>query len=1098
MADRPTGTVTFLFTDIEGSAPLWERDAAAMQTSLARHNAVLQNAIQSHGGQVFKIVGDAFQAAFANAPDAVAAALDAQRALRESEVTSPLPIRVRMGLHVGPAETRDDDYLPSHTLNRVSRIISAGHGGQMLLSLAVAELVREHLPHGATLRDLGEHRVKGLAKPEHLFQLTAPDLPSDFEPLKTLPRELSPLDRIVHNQFIGRSRELSYAVAQLNRAINGEGQVLLVSGEPGIGKTRLVRELILQAREMGAQVFLGECYAEGSAPYAPIAQILRDAPPPPSATGEGWGGGVLPDLLALGPDLRARFPNIAPNPPLDDPQAEQQRVFESFVAFCDEVSKRAPLVLFVDDAHWADSGTLFLLRHLARRTKRSRLLMVMTYREVELDEARALNEVLIDLNRERLATRLKLTRLSREQTRDFLAAMFAEEITPEFLDGIYHETEGNPFFIEEVCKALIEEGKLYYEAGRWHRPPMNEMNIPQSVRVTIQTRVGKLPEQTQDVLRLAAILGREFDFETLRKASELDEDALLLALETAEHAQLIGEVHHTEPIVYSFAHALIPATLSESVSGLRRQRMHRCAATAMEAVHPDDFEILAHHYEHAGDQKRAGEHYEKAGDRALAVYAYAEAEKNYRAASELGGSDAENARVLSKLGQAMRYQGRYNEAIEVWREAIKLHRRSGGGEQVAELYARAARAAWEGNDLPRGLALAQEGLAAVGSQPETPAMARLLHETARAYFFNALLDKVRPLAERALEIASRVGDIETQAEILITLGFASRVEPRFDQAIEMLKRAIQLAESAGLIITAARGHNNLGVILRDSLGDLSAARDHFQQAMDLARQARVVVAEIFYLHHVARTSLLMGDFATAEKKISTMGHLLNAAPQSSLVTALGRYVESIWLRYRGDLDQALQVLGIQQKELRQRGNLQALCAVDNTLGEILIELGRWDEPEDSLREAIQFGDQGQGQSFCSRCMLAIALAHRGGMEEAHQLLAEAEARAKGQPTPLEQASLSEAKARLAAMDQRWTDALALFHVTAALQARMGMRWYRAQTLREWADACLARKESGDRERAKELLGEALREFEEMKVIQYAEMVKVKLASVEGK
>ncbi|MDE3090578.1 MAG: adenylate/guanylate cyclase domain-containing protein, partial [Chloroflexota bacterium] len=383
MPTRPTGTVTFLFTDIEGSTPLWEHHGDAMRKSLVRHNEILKGAIESRSGFVFKFVGDAFQAAFARPEDALIAAIDAQRALNSQPRESwgeTGPLRVRMGIHVGPAEMRGDDYAVAHTLNRVHRIMSAANGGQIVLSLAVEELVREHLPDGVELRDLGEHRVKGLTHLEHLFQIVAPDLPADFAALKTFARDASALDRIVHGQLIGRSREMAEAMAQFSRAVAGEGNVLLVSGEPGIGKTRLVRELIAQESVNAAQIFVGECYAEGGAPYAPIAQILRDALTPTLTLPREAGEGMIADLITLAPDLRARFPNVSPNPRLDDPQAEQQRVYESVVAFCASLTARAPTVFFIDDAHWADSGTLFLLRHLARRTRKSRLLTVMTYR----------------------------------------------------------------------------------------------------------------------------------------------------------------------------------------------------------------------------------------------------------------------------------------------------------------------------------------------------------------------------------------------------------------------------------------------------------------------------------------------------------------------------------------------------------------------------------------------------------------------------------------------------------------------------------------------------------------------------------------------
>ncbi len=266
--------------------------------------------------------------------------------------------------------------------------------------------------------------------------------------------EHSLLDRMVRGRLVGRERELADAQQIWQRAAAGEGQVLLISGEPGIGKTRFARELMAQARFNGAQVLLGECYAEGSAPYAPLAQVIQ-ASQDPSGFGnpEGLTPSLIADLLTIAPALRGSYPDVPPNPPLE-PQAEQQRIFDHVVAFLSGLAARAPVLLVVDDAHWADRATLALLRHVARRARPLRLLITLTYREIELDEARPFNTVLIDLNRERLATRLKLTRFDRDQTRAMLATLFQEEVTADFLDAVYRETEGNPFFIEEVCKAL--------------------------------------------------------------------------------------------------------------------------------------------------------------------------------------------------------------------------------------------------------------------------------------------------------------------------------------------------------------------------------------------------------------------------------------------------------------------------------------------------------------------------------------------------------------------------------------------------------------------------------------------------------------------
>ena len=234
MASPPTGIVTFLFTDIEGSTKLWERHPEAMQTALARHDEILRGAIDQHGGYVFKTVGDAFCAAFPTVPDALEAALEAQRRLLSSEWKETGPLRVRMAVHVGAAEERDGDYF-GPPVNRVARLLSAAHGGQVLLSLPTQELVRDQLPAVTTLRDLGEHRLKDLFRPERVFQLLAPELPSEFPPLRTLdayrnnlPLQLTPL--------IGREKEVAEVCERLSRP---EVRLLTLTGVGGTGKTRL-------------------------------------------------------------------------------------------------------------------------------------------------------------------------------------------------------------------------------------------------------------------------------------------------------------------------------------------------------------------------------------------------------------------------------------------------------------------------------------------------------------------------------------------------------------------------------------------------------------------------------------------------------------------------------------------------------------------------------------------------------------------------------------------------------------------------------------------------------------------------------------------
>ncbi len=604
----------------------------------------------------------------------------------------------------------------------------------------------------------------------------------------TVATELPLLERIVRGRLVGREREMAEASAYWKRAAAGQEQVLLISGEPGVGKTRLGREIATRATVSGGKVLLGECYAEGGAPYAPIAQMIRAVELAGLRDLSG-----LPDLLILAPDLRHAYPDVPPAPRLDPP-SEQERLFDSVVELCQTLAVRTPLLLIVDDAHWADSGTLALLRHLARRLRQRRVMLLLTYRETELDEARPFHQVLLDLTRERLAVRIKLARLSKDETRDLLAAMLAQDIAPEFLDSIYHETEGNPFFIEEVCKALIEEGKLYHEGGRWRGLSMAEMRVPQSVRVAVQARVGKLPAAAQDALGLAAILGREFDFETLQKASDQDEETLVAALEVAERAQLIGEVQGKGREVLAFAHSIIPTTLRESMSGLRRHRLHRRVAAAIELLRPDDLEALAYHYSEAGDEERARAYYIRAADRARKVYANEDALRFYAEALALTPDDHPDRFDLLAAR--------------------------------AKVYDVVARRDLQRADVDAMLALAERRQDDARRFDALIALADFYLVTERVY--------AREPAERAAGIARAMGDRMSEAHALRRLGWVDCERTDYAASRRELETAAALFREGDQPGEAAICLHILSLTLRLG-GDLPGAQQSAEQAVALSR-----------------------------------------------------------------------------------------------------------------------------------------------------------------------------------------------------------------------------------------------------------------------
>ncbi len=912
---------------------------------------------------------------------------------------------------------------------------------------------------------------------------------------------LSSLDILVRGRLVGREQELAEAKSLWRQAMAGASPqpILLISGEPGIGKTPLVREIKALAEVSGGTILLDECYAEGSAPFAPLSQVIQQALQKGALNLPDV---ILADLVELSPSLRARYTQLAPNQPLDSTSG-QHRLFESVVALFSSLAERAPVLLVLEDVHWADASTLSLLRHLARRARSAqmRLLIVLTYRESELENAHCLREALPEFNRERLAARIKLGRYDRQQTRRLLTIMFQEEIDPAFAEAIFKETDGNLFFIEEICRALIEQGKLTHQHGRWQWSDLKDLELPQSVRLATQSRLNSLPANTQDVLRLAAIIGREFSFDILHAACELEEDLLVEALETAEHAQLITEsraeqTNGSSKEHFAFVHGLIVTTLRGSVSGLRRHRLHRRVAAAISSANPEDYPALAYHYQQAQDLPAARGYYIKAGERALSIFANQEAGQYFRSALDLTEDEAERTPLLTSLGEALFRQSLYDDANQAWLEAIELHSHHAEYDAMARLYSRAARSAWYGGEARRGLELCLQGMHETASAPESPGKAALMHETARAYFFNGQREETGPLCEQALEMAERLGLVEVQADTLATFGLLPDLP--HDTRRQRLKRAVELAESAGLLAIAARAHLNLGGRLQED-GEHAPARAHFLRAYELAQKMGMDTWAYDFLSSAAYVSLDMGDFPAVEAALAELKGISTNHLTASQVGALATILEVRLLAYQGHWEQAEQMLHVIEDNIRALNDITSLVGVLSIHGWILLEQDRLTEARPYLDEAVKLswedGNISTFEPFFFSFMLAVqerrvetARAFHADMRKFLQV-------APQDPRGIE--TLQWTSALLATLEGRWEEAFNVFETLTAASSHSKQRWSHARTLLNWGEIYAGRDFPGDRPLAREKFLAAQELFIGLKADGYLEKIQKLLAGLES-
>ena len=606
-----TRAVTFLLTDIEGSTAAWEAAADAMAVALARHDELVEQVVTSRGGRLIKTrgEGDATFSVFERPSAAAAAALELQDAIIHEQWGLREPMRIRIALHTGEVELRDGDYF-GRAVNRAARLRSLAAGGQILCSGATAELVIDSLPDDVVLADLGLRELRNLARPEHVFELrleTAEDHPQP--PASDAPMERPSLPPVLigAGPFVGRGLELERLLSAWQTALGGGARAALIAGEPGVGKTRLAGEWSRQAYEQGAVVLYGRCDEDLGAPYQPFAESLRSLVPC-VGTSRLRGLRGVEALRPLVPGLVDEVPDLAA-PTRADPDTERYALFDAVVALLEMASKEAPVVLVLDDLHWAAKPTLLLLRHVLRFGDRARVQIVGTYRSTDLDRSHPLAAMLADLHRDGTASRISLSGLDEDDVTAYVAeAGYDDEELGHALASV---TGGNPFFLIEALRHVDESG------GVW-----DPSTLPQGVREAVSRRLSRLPIETNKALAAAAVVGSRFALDLVERVVG---DDLVDAFDEAAKAGIVIEEPGGR---YRFNHAIVRQSLLAELPSMRRMRLHQRIATTLEDEPGADDELLAelaHHYFEcawAGNAAKAVEYCRRAADQAMARLAY--------------------------------------------------------------------------------------------------------------------------------------------------------------------------------------------------------------------------------------------------------------------------------------------------------------------------------------------------------------------------------------------------------------------------------------------------------------------------------------------
>ena len=611
--------------------------------------------------------------------------------------------------------------------------------------------------------------------------------------------------------IVGRETEQAELLRLLDQAIRGRGAVVLLSGEPGVGKTRLAEEQMAEARRRGMTALIGRCYeAEGAPPYIPFVEMLEEAVRtfPPEALQEALGDSA-PEVAKLMPELRRTFPDIPPPPELP-PEQGRRYLYNGVRDFIARSGRAQPLLLVLEDLHCADEPTLLLLQHIAQRLAEIPVLIIGTFRDVELDIGHPFAKALEDFVRQRLAQRIALGRLPEAAVGTMLRTLSGQEPPAALVHFVFSQTEGNPFFVEEVFRHLAEEGRLFDDQGCWRTDlEASGLTVPESVRLVIERRLDRVNEETRRVLTAGAVVGRAFSFELLEAITSVDPERLLDAIDEAERVRLIMSTSDGPEARFTFAHELIRQTLVSGLSLARRQRMHLRVAEAMERLYARDVEQhaadLAHHLHQAGavaEREKTVRYLTLAGDQALESAAFEDALRLYQSALSLQPTADEKGDLLFSRAKTRSALAQWDDAAADWREALAIYERTGDTQAVGIAYLELAQPLLVGERSGESREFIRRGLKAVGERVSAT-RCRLLAAAGVSTGWGLDRQAGIDLLRQAEDMAAELGDDRLRGEVLTNKAALHHpyLEPQAEADDGL--RAADLLRSVGDLHTAS-------------------------------------------------------------------------------------------------------------------------------------------------------------------------------------------------------------------------------------------------------------------------------------------------------
>jgi class 3 adenylate cyclase/tetratricopeptide (TPR) repeat protein len=1070
--------LTILYTDMVGSTELSQRLSAEAADEVRRgHFSILRQAIAECGGTEVKGLGDGLMVVFSSASAALSCGVAMQQGVELDNRNRDYPVGLRAGLSGGEVTKEEDDYFGDPAIE-AARLCAACEGGQVLATETLRRMAGRRNRH--EWRSLGELNLKGLPPLETVEVLWDPLDGADAGTIVPFPARLSVRPAV---GVVGRETETSAMTSAAKRVAAGEGrEVLLVSGEAGMGKTTLVAEAARSTFDDGACVLFGHCEENLATPYQLFAEALAHYvthAPEDQLLAHVAGHGS--ELSRLVPALASRIPDLPPSKATDS-DTDRFLLFAAVVGLL--ATAHQPVVLVLDDLQWADKGSLLLLRHLTAAEHTMRLLILGSYRHSELSSSHPLLDTLADLHRQNGVSRIELAGLD-----DTGVVALMEAVAGYTLDAaaiglahaVYRETDGNPFFVGEVLRHLSETGAIYQDAtGRWvAEDSPDQIALPDSVRVVITARVGRLGRDAERVLSTASVIGRDFDLDLLARATKTTEDELLDILDAAAAVTLVRELAN-DPGRYNFAHALIQHTLYADLGPTRRARAHRQVAEALEDLCGDcpgaRVGELARHWISATrpiDLAKAIDYSRQAGDAALGALAPADALRHYAQALDLYPQATDPDPVLGidlaiGLGTAQRQTG-----DPAFRDTLLgASRRAADLGDTGRLVAAAL-----AND--RGVGMLGSGgsateevevceLALDNLPADHPDRALILALLCSKLAVGASFARRQSLAEEALRIAEASSDDFTIVRVLNHIALPLRVPQLLEQSLAWSEEAMARAERIGdPVLTFWSASARLVIAL--SAGDIEEVDRSLDISGLLANQLDQPMLNWARAVQLGTRAQIAGDTDRAEDLANEALQIgTDGGEPDALVVYLTQLLAVSW--QRGTLGDLVPLV---EKAVADGQGVPALAAA---LALAYVEADDLQKAHDILEQPASGGFDFplRGAWLTEMVLFAEVAAECGDAEAAEVMLGRLESctghfagGGRGAEGPVDHYL-----ARLATLLGRYDTADVYFAQSAAMSQRMGAKYFAARADLHWGRMLSERHGPGDIEKALDLLTKA--------------------------